>query len=111
MDKAQEKMIELAHSIQHLESRGLEGAESQSRHGSVSVGRGRRLDLTFIQDAVQELLKCRRVLKASYCYGYYLTGIISKKQFEHMQASGSQGDNIKYTSNTVRTVCACVHIP
>ncbi len=80
-------MIELAHSIQHLESRSLEGAESRGHHSSISVAGGRKLDLTFIQDAVQELLKCRRVLKATYCYGYYLNGIISKKQFEHMQVS------------------------
>lgn len=84
MDKAQEKMIELAHSVQLLESHGLEGVESQ---GTIGILGGRKLDLTFIQDAVQELLKCRRVLKASYCYGYYLTGIVSKKQFEHMQVS------------------------
>lgn len=78
-------MIELAHSIQHLELRSQEDREDlNSHHGSV---RSRQLDLSFIQDAVQELLKCRRVLKATYCYGYYLTGIISKKQFEHMQVS------------------------
>ena len=60
-------MIELAHSIRCL--------ETGSRH----------LDLSFIQEAVEELLKCRRVLKATYAYGFYLTGIISTKQFEHMQ--------------------------
>ena len=48
------------------------------------------VDLSFIRDAVKELLKCRRVLKATYCYGYYITGLVSKKQFEHMQVSSSE---------------------
>lgn len=74
-------MIELALSIQRLESSEFEGS---SMHFS---GGNRQLDFTFIQDAVQELLKCRQVLKATYCYGYYLTGIVSKKQFEHMQVT------------------------
>lgn len=76
-------MVELAQSIHCMESNSV-GGELSSRHGSMSVGT-RQLDLSFIQDAVQELLKCRRVLKATYPYGYYLTGIVSKKQFEHMQ--------------------------
>lgn len=45
------------------------------------------VDLSFIREAVKELLKCRRVLKATYCCGYYITGLVSKKQFEHMQVS------------------------
>ena len=81
LDKAQEKMVELAHSIQHLEERSLSGGK---RSFSVS---SRQLDFTFIEDAVNELLRCRRVLKATYGYGYYVTGIISTKQFEHMQVS------------------------
>ncbi len=44
-----------------------------------------QVDLSFIRDAILELLKCRRVLKASYCYGYYLHGQVSPRQFEHMQ--------------------------
>lgn len=108
MDKAQQKMIELAMSIQHLESSNSAGRHnselSPGRHNSeVLSGRHnsealsgrvhqasftlgiRNLDLSFIQDAVQELLRCRQVLKATYCCGYYLTGIVSKRQFEHMQ--------------------------
>ena len=70
-------MVELAASIQCLES----GSDSSAQVAAES----RQLDLSFIHDAVQELLKCRQVLKATYCFGYYLSGIISKKQFEHMQ--------------------------
>lgn len=73
--------MELAASIRYLESdEGL-----SPRHSSMSGSR--QLDLSFIQEAVEELLRCRRVLKATYAYGYYLTGIVSKKQFEHMQVS------------------------
>lgn len=79
MDKAQEKMIELAQSVRHLEFSNVSEAQRSSFSGSM------HLDLSFIQEAVVELLKGRRVLKATYAYGYYLTGLISKKQFEHMQ--------------------------
>ena len=50
-----------------------------------------RVDLSFIKDAVRELLRCRRVLKATYCYGYYLQGLLSTKQFEYMQVQCSIG--------------------
>ena len=109
-------MIELAMSIQHLESSHSAGRHNSEvlsgrhnsevlsgrhssevlsgRHNSeVLSGRqascSRNLDLSFIQDAVQELLRCRQVLKATYCCGYYLTGIVSKRQFEHMQVLAS----------------------
>ncbi|XP_078345058.1 ankyrin repeat and IBR domain-containing protein 1-like [Oculina patagonica] len=43
-------------------------------------------DTAFIEDAVHELLNARRVLRASYAYGYYLTGNKDKKAiFESMQ--------------------------
>lgn len=82
LDGAQQKMVELAASIQCLES----GSDSSAQ----VIAGSRQLDLSFIHDAVQELLKCRQVLKATYCFGYYLTGIISKKQFEHMQGALEQ---------------------
>ena len=83
LDKAEQKMMDLALSIQRLES---SDSDNSSRRASISKA-SRQLDFTFIQDAVQELLRCRQVLKATYCYGYYLTGIVSKKQFEHMQVT------------------------
>ncbi|CAH3191983.1 unnamed protein product [Porites evermanni] len=44
------------------------------------------VDTSFIEDAVHELLNARRVLRASYPYGYYLTGNKDKKAiFESMQ--------------------------
>ena len=40
----------------------------------------------FVEDAVHQLLKARRVLKCSYVYGYYLDGPGYKKiDFEFMQ--------------------------
>ena len=50
-----------------------------------------RVDMSFIKGAVRELLRCRRVLKASYCYGYYLQGLLSTKKFEYMQVQCSIG--------------------
>ncbi|XP_068942263.1 ankyrin repeat and IBR domain-containing protein 1 isoform X2 [Petaurus breviceps papuanus] len=43
-------------------------------------------DTTFIEDAVQELLKTRRILKCSYPYGFFLEPKSTKKEiFELMQ--------------------------
>ena len=40
----------------------------------------------FVEDAVQQLLKARRMLKCSYVYGFYLDGPGYKKiVFEFMQ--------------------------
>lgn len=39
---------------------------------SVAEGDPGASDTSFIEDSVKELLKARRVLRASYPYGYYL---------------------------------------
>ena len=45
----------------------------------------------FVEDAVLQLLKARRVLKCSYVYGYYLAETGYKKPiFEFMQVGFSQ---------------------
>ncbi len=45
----------------------------------------------FVEDAVQQLLKARRVLKCSYVYGYYLEETGYKKPiFEFMQVRSYQ---------------------
>ncbi|MGH0122964.1 UNVERIFIED_CONTAM: hypothetical protein FKN15_077618 [Acipenser sinensis] len=62
---AKEKMEQL--------SRALSGAEGGP-------------DTTFIEDAVRELLKTRRILKCSYPYGFFLEPKSTKKEiFELMQ--------------------------
>lgn len=43
------------------------------------------LDLTFIEEAVRELLAARRVLIASYGFGYYLKGRNLVYRFENDQ--------------------------
>ena len=46
----------------------------------------------FVEDAVHQLLKARRVLKSSYIYGYYLADTGYKKPiFEFMQVSRQSG--------------------
>lgn len=45
-------------------------------------------DTTFIEDAVLELLKTRRILKCSYPYGFFLEPKCTKKEiYELMQVS------------------------
>lgn len=45
-----------------------------------------KMETQFVEDAVRQLLKARRVLKCSYIYGYYLDGPGYKKiVFELMQ--------------------------
>jgi ankyrin repeat/IBR domain-containing protein 1 len=47
------------------------------------------VDTKFVEEAVRELLKARRVLKASYAYGFFLVGSKEKKTiFEFMQVYG-----------------------
>ena len=50
--------------------------------GSISAG---SLDLSFIKEAVRELLHSRRTLKASYGFGYYIRGNTARRMFENMQ--------------------------
>lgn len=52
-------------------------------------GEGGPPDTTFIEDAVLELLKTRRILKCSYPYGFFLEPKSTKKEiYELMQVSG-----------------------
>lgn len=50
------------------------------------TGEGGPPDTTFIEDAVLELLKTRRILKCSYPYGFFLEPKSTKKEiYELMQ--------------------------
>lgn len=52
------------------------------------TGEGGPPDTTFIEDAVLELLKTRRILKCSYPYGFFLEPKSTKKEiYELMQVS------------------------
>ena len=49
------------------------------------------LETKFVEDAVIQILKSRRVLKCSYVYGYYLEETGYKKPiFEFMQVSSGR---------------------
>jgi len=42
-------------------------------------------ELEFLREAVDEVIKCRQVLKYTYVYGYYLKSMKAKNLFEFMQ--------------------------
>ena len=70
MDTAKEKMLVLARTVT-LTPDSVSGNETK-----------------FVEDAVLQLMKARRVLKCSYVYGYYLEESGYKKPiFEFMQVS------------------------
>lgn len=59
----------------------------------VVAGEGGPPDTTFIEDAVHELLKTRRILKCSYPYGFFLEPKSTKKEiFELMQVSNTDAN-------------------
>nr|XP_034984870.1 ankyrin repeat and IBR domain-containing protein 1 isoform X6 [Zootoca vivipara] len=71
-----------------LEQRLLKTAKEKMEQLSraLSGPEGGYPDTTFIEDAVQELLKTRRILKCSYPYGFFLEPKSTKKEiFELMQ--------------------------
>ncbi|XP_010570790.1 PREDICTED: ankyrin repeat and IBR domain-containing protein 1 isoform X5 [Haliaeetus leucocephalus] len=71
-----------------LEQRLLKTAKEKMEQLSraLSGTEGGCPDTTFIEDAVQELLKTRRILKCSYPYGFFLEPKSTKKEiFELMQ--------------------------
>ncbi|KAM3822235.1 ankyrin repeat and IBR domain-containing protein 1 isoform 2-T2 [Vipera latastei] len=71
-----------------LEQRLLKTAKEKMEQLSRALGgsEGSCPDTTFIEDAVQELLKTRRILKCSYPYGFFLEPKSTKKEiFELMQ--------------------------
>ncbi|XP_063308518.1 ankyrin repeat and IBR domain-containing protein 1 [Pelobates fuscus] len=75
------------HSYQ-LEQRLIKTAKDKMEQLSraLSEAEGGSPDTTFIEDAVQELLKTRRILKCSYPYGFFLEPKSTKKEiFELMQ--------------------------
>ncbi|CAG9313202.1 unnamed protein product [Blepharisma stoltei] len=42
-------------------------------------------ELEFLKQAAEQVVKCRRVLKWTYCFGYYLKSGAEKDLFEHLQ--------------------------
>lgn len=87
LDKARHKMEQLAFSVQSLETTGSNLPRSR---GSSSLSLGAKVGpefMTFIEEAVKELLKDRRILRASYGFGYFIQSRVAQRQFENMQVS------------------------
>ena len=84
-------MEQLAISVQSLEQTGgvgINGSLPHTRSGSSSLSLKARVGpefMVFIEEAVNELLKDRRVLRSSYGFGYFIQGFTARRQFENMQ--------------------------
>ena len=70
LEKANKKTETLRAEVHRLDS---------SRRYTVSV------DMSFIEEAIRELLAARRILIASYAFGYYVKGKRARRLFENMQ--------------------------
>ena len=82
----------LAVSVQALESTGSSASLSRSvsRGNSSSLSFRSKVGpefMVFIEDAVNELLKDRRVLRSSYGFGFFIQNFTTRRQFENMQVS------------------------
>lgn len=46
-----------------------------------------QMELEFLGNAVNEIVRCRQVLKYTYCYGYYMNKMNDQQKnlFEHQQ--------------------------
>lgn len=80
-------MALLAASVQSLEQSSV-GIANVPRNWSSSTMLGAKMStkfLSFIEDAVKELLKDRRVLRSSYGFGYFIHSKVAQRQFENMQ--------------------------
>lgn len=49
------------------------------------------IDVQFIETATKSLTECRRMLKFSYIYGYYLPSHVNREIFEYLQADLEAG--------------------
>ena len=77
------------------------------------------LDMSFIEEAVRELLQSRRVLKASYGFGYYVKGNTAKTIFESLQVRMNYRESIStllchlrtalLQFNRIQTHSCCAH--
>ena len=79
----------LAASVQSLEQ-SAGGVAGVPRNRSATLALGARMStefMAFIEEAVKELLKDRRVLRASYGFGYFIQSKVAQRQFENMQVS------------------------
>ena len=87
----------LAASVQSLEQSGSASMPRNRANSSAVLGARISTEfMSFIEEAVKELLKDRRVLRASYGFGYFIQSKVAQRQFENMQVSTCSH-------------CACTH--
>jgi hypothetical protein len=55
--------------------------EPSSSTYSVNTDNSNKKEDLFIEDAIRELLKSRRILRSSYVFGYYLDNLMTHKKF------------------------------
>ena len=78
----------LAASVQSLEQSGSASMPRNRANSSAVLGARMSTEfMSFIEEAVKELLKDRRVLRASYGFGYFIQSKVAQRQFENMQVS------------------------
>ena len=79
----------LAISVQSLEPTGSSASLPRNRGNSTLSFRSKVGPefMVFIEDAVNELLKDRRVLRSSYGFGFFIQNFMTRRQFENMQVS------------------------
>jgi ariadne-1 len=62
-----------------------EGTESRMVELQASHGDSSWIDVQFLNAATEQLIECRRVLKYTYVFGYYLPAGKEKNLFEYLQ--------------------------
>jgi ariadne-1 len=63
-------------------------ALAQKRMADLALAGGATMswsEVSFLEAATEALLECRRVLKHTYIYGYYMEDGSEKRLFEHLQ--------------------------
>ena len=56
-------------------------ATASSSNMSINTSDSKNKDDLFIEDAIKELIKSRRILRSSYVFGYYLDAAMTHKKF------------------------------
>ncbi|KAI3880487.1 hypothetical protein MKX03_001696 [Papaver bracteatum] len=78
-EENQKSRLKAIESLKKIQSEGL--AKLSQKYGSTET------ELGYITNAWQQIIECRRVLKWTYAYGYYLpqSEVLKKKLFDYLQ--------------------------
>jgi len=69
----------------HSEAGMREGTEARMIELQANHGDSSWIDVQFLNAATEQLIECRRVLKYTYAFGYYLPPGKEKNLFEYLQ--------------------------